>query len=166
MATFLVFLLVGCATIVNDNFVDVPIETNPQGATITYGGKTFTTPCTLEIPRGEERSIEITIEKPGYKPVNVRLERSLDGWLWGNILTGGLIGLAVDFISGDAYDLSPEQVGKILKSEGEPGEAEDMKPKKEEIPEETDQYYGMNNMKLVIIDIDTLDSKTQQQLRN
>jgi hypothetical protein len=32
------------------------------------------------------------------------------GWVWGNIAFGGLIGLGVDFISGGAYQLYPDNL--------------------------------------------------------
>jgi hypothetical protein len=36
--------------------------------------------------------------------------------VWGNIAFGGLIGLAVDAISGGMYSLTPEQVSAVLNS--------------------------------------------------
>jgi hypothetical protein len=41
--------------------------------------------------------------------------RSVSGWVWGNIVFGGLIGLAVDAIDGGLYNLTPNQVsGQLL----------------------------------------------------
>ena len=65
------------------------------------------------IPRGKG-DFKLHIEKEGYQPVDILLTQSLYGWLWGNILFGGLIGLAVDFITGDAYDLEPELISANL----------------------------------------------------
>lgn len=42
--------------------------------------------------------------------------RNVSGWVWGNIVFGGIIGLAVDAISGGLYRLSPEQVMAELRS--------------------------------------------------
>ena len=38
----------------------------------------------------------------------------MSGWVVGNILFGGLIGLAIDAISGGMYKLSPAQVSAQL----------------------------------------------------
>jgi hypothetical protein len=40
---------------------------------------------------------------------------NVSGWVWGNIVFGGLIGLAVDAISGGLYNLSPEQLNTELR---------------------------------------------------
>jgi hypothetical protein len=46
------------------------------------------------------------------------LTRSVSGWVWGNIVFGGIIGLAVDAITGGLYKLSPEQVSAQLQRAG------------------------------------------------
>ncbi len=43
----------------------------------------------------------------------------MSGWVWGNIFFGGLIGLAVDAITGGLYNLSPEQINAELRKGGE-----------------------------------------------
>lgn len=54
------------------------------------------------------------IELSGYQPFDMTLTRHVSGWVWGNIVFGGLIGLAVDAIDGAFYNLSPEQVSATL----------------------------------------------------
>ena len=54
------------------------------------------------------------VELSGYQPFDMTLTRSVSGWVWGNIVFGGLIGLAVDAIDGAFYNLSPEQVSATL----------------------------------------------------
>ena len=54
----------------------------------------------------------------GYLPFDATITRSTSGWVWGNIVFGGLIGLAVDAISGGLYKLKPEQVEAELASQG------------------------------------------------
>jgi len=49
--------------------------------------------------------------------VEATLTRSVSGWVWGNIVIGGLIGLAVDAISGGLYTLGPEQIARVLTKE-------------------------------------------------
>ena len=106
--------LSGCATIMNGDMVNVPVYTTPSGATVVINGATYTSPATVMVPRGKG-DFKLHIEKEGYEPIDIMLTQSADGWLWGNVFFGGLIGLGVDFISGDAYDLSPELVSANLR---------------------------------------------------
>lgn len=106
-------LLTGCATIMNGDMVNVPVYTTPSGATVIINGATYTTPTTALVPRGQG-NFKLHIEKEGYQSVDILLTQSVDGWLWGNIIFGGLIGLAVDFVTGDAYDLEPELISQNL----------------------------------------------------
>lgn len=45
------------------------------------------------------------------------INRMVSGWVAGNIVFGGLIGLAIDAASGGMYKLSPEQVDARLDGE-------------------------------------------------
>lgn len=72
-----------------------------------------TTPAVIELKRNESNII-LHFEKDGYEPVEIVLNRSVDSWIAGNIIFGGLIGLAIDFISGGAYKLSPSEVQAVL----------------------------------------------------
>jgi hypothetical protein len=56
----------------------------------------------------------VKIELPGYMPYETNLIRKVDGWIAGNIVFGGLIGLAVDAITGGMYKLTPEQIQSEL----------------------------------------------------
>jgi hypothetical protein len=52
----------------------------------------------------------------GYQPYELTTTRHTTGWVWGNIVFGGLIGLAVDAITGALYAINPEQVqGQLAK---------------------------------------------------
>lgn len=46
--------------------------------------------------------------------VEVTLVQTQNGWIWGNILVGGIIGLAIDFGTGAAYKLTPQEVNVAL----------------------------------------------------
>ncbi len=46
----------------------------------------------------------------GYQTYETTLKRKLDGWIFGNILLGGIIGIVVDAASGSMYSLSPKDV--------------------------------------------------------
>lgn len=111
-----ILFIAACATIMNSDMVSVPVYTTPSGAKLVINGMEYTSPATVQAPRGKG-DFKLHVEKKGYKPVDILLRQSLDGWLWGDIILGGLIGLAVDFITGDAYDLDPEVVSCELQKD-------------------------------------------------
>src|SRR5574338_413290 len=106
----------GCATIMNGDMVHVPVTSNPNDAKVFVAGREYRTPTTVDVPRGKG-DYKLTVEKAGYKPYYVMLQQSLDAWLWGNAIFGGLIGVGVDFLSGDAHDVEPEAVDCELTKE-------------------------------------------------
>ncbi len=56
------------------------------------------------------------IELPGYLLYETKLTRKVDGWIAGNIIFGGIIGLAVDAITGGMYKLTPDQIQAELRN--------------------------------------------------
>ena len=110
----LIVLVVSCATIIHGTRQEISVNSMPSGAkVIVKGVHMATTPAVIELKR-KESNIILRFEKEGYEPVDIALRRSVDGWIAGNIIFGGLIGLAVDFIDGAAYKLSPAEVQTAL----------------------------------------------------
>jgi hypothetical protein len=107
-------LICSCASIMHGTHQDVGISSNPTGAAVSVDGLLKgNTPVIANLTRKDNHIVRI--ELAGYKPYETTLTRSVSGWVWGNILLGGLIGLAVDAISGGLYNLTPEQVsGQLL----------------------------------------------------
>jgi len=118
-------MLSSCATIMNRDMVEVPVYTTPDHATLTVNGARYTSPAKVLVPRGHGNFL-LYIEKEGYKPINVVFQQSRDGWLWGDLIMGGPVGLAVDFITGDAYDVEPAHVNVTLVEKTSPLEPADM----------------------------------------
>jgi len=83
------------------------------------GQITGKTPIVSNLTRKDNHIIHL--ELAGYKPYDTTVTRSVSGWVWGNIVFGGLIGLAVDAINGGLYKLTPEQVSGTLISSGAAG---------------------------------------------
>jgi len=111
-------LAVGCASIIHGNKQVVEFQTTPTGAWIevkdTFGMTqgSCETPCSIKLKRNREYKAIIT--KSGYAPVEMVIQKGTDGWIWGNIVFGGVPGLVIDFISGAAYKLSPAEVQVTL----------------------------------------------------
>ena len=109
--------LFGCATIMHGTSQEIGIQSKPTGAIVTINNKEFgKTPVVAELSRKNSHIVHVTLE--GYQPFDATITRSTSGWVWGNLVFGGLIGLAVDAISGGLYKLKPEQIEAELMSQG------------------------------------------------
>ncbi|NMC44455.1 MAG: PEGA domain-containing protein [candidate division Zixibacteria bacterium] len=92
---------------------DVGISSTPTAASVTIdNAERGKTPMVATLRRKDNHVVKI--ELPGYLPYETTITRSTSGWVWGNIVFGGLIGLAVDAISGGLYKLKPDQVAGVL----------------------------------------------------
>ncbi len=105
-----------CASIVTGRTQELSFRTNPEGATVTIAGRPYgTTPITATLRR--ESGLTATFSKPGYKPLTVNLETGINGWFWGNIVLGGLIGSTTDGVTGAVHQYSPGQYMVTLEPE-------------------------------------------------
>lgn len=104
--------LSGCATITKSSSQTVTIDTRPPGATctLTRGGKRFAivnpTPGAISVEKSSD-AISISCTKEGYLETAGTLESSFQAMTFGNILFGGLIGVAVDAASGAMHEYEP-----------------------------------------------------------
>ncbi len=106
-------ILTGCATIMHGTTQSVGISSNPSGATVTVNGMAYgRTPVIADLKRKDNHIVRL--ELSGYKPYETTLTRSTSGWVWGNIVIGGLVGLVIDAVGGGLYKLTPEQVSAQL----------------------------------------------------
>lgn len=121
LSYLIVFLMIGCATIIRGTKQNVAVKTIPTGATVIVKGmEKGITPTILNLPRGED--VVIRFEKEGYKPVKVMLTKELDlGCVVGSALFTGLIGIVIDFASGSVYRLTPPEVNAMLEKIEEQG---------------------------------------------
>jgi hypothetical protein len=110
-----VLVLPGCATIVGGGSNQpVRIESGPASASYVVKSSSGLqmgagrTPSSVRLPRKNEYNIEITLD--GYQPQTVVLTRGTNGWIWGNLLVGWIVGFIVDFATGSAYKLEPALV--------------------------------------------------------
>lgn len=105
-----------CATIMHGTSQEVSIGSSPTGAKVTVDGKDIgKTPLVADLKRKDKHSVRI--ELAGYEPFEMAMSRGTSGWVWGNIVFGGLVGLAVDAITGGMYKLKPEQIQGALQRE-------------------------------------------------
>jgi hypothetical protein len=87
----------------------ITVNSFPSGATVLVdGGMRFKTPAVFELSRKDSHKVEISLD--GYESEIVDIRRVSDDMVFGNIIAGGLIGLAVDNSSGGSYRLEPEVI--------------------------------------------------------
>jgi hypothetical protein len=89
----------------------IRVTSQPSGATVTAepGGARVTAPATMALRR-KDGPYRLTFAMDGYQPYTVTLKTGTNGWLWGNLLIGGLIGITVDSSTGASTKLSPGEV--------------------------------------------------------
>lgn len=118
------FAVTGCASIVSDSKYPVAVTSSPSGAAyeiINESGisvRSGVTPDEVTLRAGagyfDGEKYTVTYRKDGYTSSTQTLESGIDGWYWGNIVIGGLIGmLIVDPATGAMYTL-PEKINSTL----------------------------------------------------
>jgi uncharacterized protein YceK len=106
----------GCASIVSKTKYPVLINTEPSAAKIEVkdqdGVVRFagTSPATALLDSGHSyftrARYTVTASKDGYTTSSLPLNTSMNGWYWGNIVFGGLIGLfIVDPLTGAMFEV-------------------------------------------------------------
>jgi hypothetical protein len=85
------FVVLACATIMHGTNQNVGIST----------------PLILQLPRKDNHIVKIELD--GYQPFEATLTRKTSGWVWGNIVFGGIIGLAVDAMTVGCTTLAPSR---------------------------------------------------------
>ncbi len=102
-------LLSSCATVMSGSKQNVKFTSNPSSATVFIDevevGKT---PFEMKLARKSEHQVMIKLE--GYQTYQTSLTKKLNGWFFGNILIGGLIGIIIDPITGAMYNLTPKEI--------------------------------------------------------
>jgi hypothetical protein len=102
--------MAGCATVFSGRHQEVTFLSQPDGATVTVGGKILgKTPLTTTIQK--DKNQELRFEKEGYKTISMSLTTRINGWFWGNILGGfsGLFSSTTDSATGSIIEYSPSQ---------------------------------------------------------
>ncbi|MDR0962325.1 MAG: hypothetical protein LBM62_07200 [Mediterranea sp.] len=120
-----IILFSSCASIVSHASYPLSLNSDPQGAKVTIinksGYEVFsgTTPSVIKLDASDgffskERYI-LTFTHPDYDSKVVQVSAKIDGWYFGNILLGGLIGmLIVDPATGAMWKLDTTNINVTL----------------------------------------------------
>jgi hypothetical protein len=101
-----------CATIVNGSSQTVSVQAVANGSVVPaascnlQNGKNteyLTAPGSV-IVNHSGSDLVVSCSHPSYGSNTVREPAQMSGWVAGNLLIGGIIGIIVDFTDGDAYN--------------------------------------------------------------
>jgi hypothetical protein len=111
-------LLNSCATVTSGTTQTITVASEPAGAAceMRRDGALLmalqSTPQAAVIPRSKN-TIELTCKRADHEPTTEMIESQFSGATIGNVIAGGLIGIAVDAASG-ANTFYPSQVNVVL----------------------------------------------------
>ena len=116
-----IFLFSSCATIFTKTKYSLMVNSNPDGANLVVTDKkgneiySGTTPTSLMLKSssgffsGAEYHFRISMS--GYADKVVTVSSKIEGWYWGNLLLGGVLGmLIIDPATGAMWKLDAKQV--------------------------------------------------------
>ncbi|WP_299617813.1 hypothetical protein [Pelagibius sp.] len=102
----------GCASIASTNVTETNIETDPPAVVCKFYGHHYIhqvlTPAMVNLP-AKAAPITVICEAEDYHRHVAYLDTEADGWIFGNILLGGSIGILIDGASG-AGQVYPERL--------------------------------------------------------
>lgn len=97
-------LLSGCASIASGTTQQIAITSSPAGATCDLSRQglsiqKLTTPASAFVQKSKY-DISVACSKDGFQPTTQVNKSGVEGWVFGNLLFGGIIGLGIDLASG------------------------------------------------------------------
>jgi hypothetical protein len=102
----LMLILSGCATIIDGTSQPVTFNSEPNRAKIFLNGaQVGVTPLTLQVQRS--KTTVVVAKKEGYEEQQIPLQTKLNGYFWGNVISGGFLGSTTDYASGSMVEYSP-----------------------------------------------------------
>ena len=127
---FVVISLMGlvctnCASIVSKSNWPFSVDTTPSGAKVVIANKRGDevyrgrTPAAMKLKSGAgffaKESYVVILSMDGYETQKINVECKINGWYFGNIIFGGLIGLLiVDPATGAMYRLDSTGIDQSL----------------------------------------------------
>jgi hypothetical protein len=123
----------GCASLVSGRHAEVAINSYPPDAEVMVRddqGRTVAaarTPAVVSVKRGrgflKKAEYTATIEKPGYSTAHVPIDSTLNPWVFGNVIVGGIPGLLVDPYTGAMWRPKTTSINEELQPSSRPGPA-------------------------------------------
>jgi PEGA domain len=114
MKLLVLFLLLlnACASMIHGSTEVVTISSTPPEALLYVNNTKTGTPAVVWLTRASVHTL--VISEPGYDDESFMVTPTLSKWVFGNFLLlppiGTLIGMFVDFSSGAAWELQPDDI--------------------------------------------------------
>jgi len=108
LVVVMAFVITGCASIVAGGPSVLNVNTVPKDVKVTIvglgNGETLSqnTPCIFTLNKNSD--YKVTLEYQGYKSEEMVIRRGINGWFWGNILFGGIVGMVIDGVTQNMWD--------------------------------------------------------------
>lgn len=120
-----VFLFSSCASIVSKSTYPLSINSSPSNAKVSITDKKGkeiylgNTPATVKLKSGagffSKAEYQVKFSSPGYDDKIVPITFKLDGWYFGNLLLGGVLGmLIIDPATGAMWKIETEFLNETL----------------------------------------------------
>jgi len=120
-----VFLFSSCASIVSKSTYPLSINSSPSNAKVSITDKKGkeiylgNTPATVKLKAGagffSKAEYQVKLTSPGYDDKIVPITFKLDGWYFGNLLLGGVLGmLIIDPATGAMWKIETEFLNETL----------------------------------------------------
>ena len=120
-----VFLFSSCASIVSKSTYPLSINSSPSNVRVSITDKKGkeiylgNTPATVKLKAGagffSKAEYQVKFSSPGYDDKIVPITFKLDGWYFGNLLLGGVIGmLIIDPATGAMWKIETEFLNETL----------------------------------------------------
>lgn len=97
-----VVCLSGCASIITQTTQKITVQAEPKDSKILINGQVSESPASAQLERGIKAGKKhiIRVEKDEYVSCEFKTRNRFNAWFIGNILVGGLIGVAIDLGTG------------------------------------------------------------------
>jgi hypothetical protein len=107
-------LFAGCATIVHGTTQQIQVDSIPPGADVAIDDSEqhVITPISVKLARGSPH--RLVFHKAGYQDATRKLTSGPSGWILGNVIAGGVVGIAIDASDGAGRKLSADSVDVTL----------------------------------------------------
>ena len=148
-------LLTGCASIISGRNADVAIDSYPSNAHVVIHDNdgrqvaSLNTPGVVSLKRNRRYFLPArytaTIEAPGFAPTEVPIRSTVNPWIIGNIVIGGIPGLIVDNATGAAWKPKQSEIHTPASAARRPRSRHDVfrqcRPRRR-LPAEPPQYVA------------------------
>jgi hypothetical protein len=114
----------GCASIISGRRADITIDTYPSNAHVVVHDNngspvaSLTTPGTVSLKRNRRfflpAKYTADIDAPGYEHAQVPIRSTVNPWVLGNVVVGGVVGLVVDNATGAVWKPTETEIHRQL----------------------------------------------------